>query len=45
MLSTLGGSVFRNLGMAEYKNELYEYGFSLDADDIHKYFRKNIKTI
>ena len=31
----LGDSVFSNLGMAECKNELYEYGFSLDADGMH----------
>ena len=28
-------SVFSNLGIAECKNELYEYGFSLDADGMH----------
>ena len=31
----LSDSVFSNLGMAECKNELYEYGFSLDADGMH----------
>ena len=31
----LSDSVFSKLGMAECKNELYEYGFSLDADGMH----------
>ena len=31
----LSDSVFSHLGMIECKNELYEYGFSLDADGMH----------
>ena len=28
----IGGSIFSQIDMVEFKNELYEYGFSLDAD-------------
>ena len=31
----LGDSIFSQIGMIEFKNELYEYGFSLDADGMH----------
>jgi len=31
----LGDSIFSQIGMIEFKNELYEYGFSLDAEGMH----------
>jgi len=31
----LGDSAFSKIDMVDCKNELYEYGFSLDAEDIH----------